>query len=54
MRETIDREVPLGKIGRPIDIASCVVWLLSDEAAYVTGAVFRVDGGVAAKLPLSV
>ncbi len=54
MRETIDREVPLGKIGRPIDIAGCVAWLLSDEAAYVTGAVFRVDGGVAAKLPLSV
>ena len=54
MRETIDREVPLGKIGQPIDIASCVTWLLSDEAAYVTGAVFRVDGGVAARLPLSV
>jgi NAD(P)-dependent dehydrogenase (short-subunit alcohol dehydrogenase family) len=54
MRETIDREVPLGKIGRPIDIAHCVAWLLSDEAAYVTGAVYLVDGGVAAKLPLSV
>jgi NAD(P)-dependent dehydrogenase (short-subunit alcohol dehydrogenase family) len=54
MRETIDREVPLGKIGRPIDIAHCVAWLLSDEAAYVTGAVYLVDGGVAARLPLSV
>jgi NAD(P)-dependent dehydrogenase (short-subunit alcohol dehydrogenase family) len=54
MRATIDREVPLGKIGRPIDIAHCVAWLLSDEAAYVTGAVYLVDGGVAARLPLSV
>jgi NAD(P)-dependent dehydrogenase (short-subunit alcohol dehydrogenase family) len=54
MRATIDKEVPLGKIGRPLDIAHCVAWLLSDEAAYVTGAVYLVDGGIAAKLPLSV
>jgi NAD(P)-dependent dehydrogenase (short-subunit alcohol dehydrogenase family) len=54
MRETIDREVPLGKIGRPVDIGHCVAWLLSDDAAYVTGATYLVDGGVAARLPLSV
>jgi NAD(P)-dependent dehydrogenase (short-subunit alcohol dehydrogenase family) len=54
MRRTIDQEVPLGKIGQPIDIASLVAWLLSDEAAYVTGAVYNVDGGVTAKMVLSV
>ncbi len=54
MRRTIDEEVPLGKIGRPIDIAYCAAWLLSDEAAYVTGATFLVDGGVGAKMVLSV
>jgi NAD(P)-dependent dehydrogenase (short-subunit alcohol dehydrogenase family) len=54
MRSTIDSEVPLGKIGRPIDVAHAVAWLLSDEAAYVTGAVYLVDGGVSARLPLSV
>jgi len=54
IRRTIDEEVPLGKIGRPVDIASIVVWLLSDEAAYVTGAVYNVDGGVTAKMVLSV
>ena len=54
MRKTIDREVPLGQIGRPVDIARCVAYLLSDEAAYVTGATFLVDGGVGAKMVLSV
>jgi NAD(P)-dependent dehydrogenase (short-subunit alcohol dehydrogenase family) len=53
MRLTIDREVPLGKIGQPIDIAHCVAWLLSEEANYVTGASFVVDGGVSAKMALS-
>ena len=54
MRKTIDSEVPLGKIGQPIDIAHCVAYLLSDEAAYVTGATFLIDGGVGAKMVLSV
>jgi NAD(P)-dependent dehydrogenase (short-subunit alcohol dehydrogenase family) len=54
IRKTIDREVPLGQIGRPIDVARCVAYLLSDEAAYVTGATFLVDGGVGAKMVLSV
>lgn len=38
--------VPMGRIGEPDEIASAVVWLLSDEASYVTGAVLRVSGGV--------
>ncbi|HET7465397.1 MAG TPA: SDR family NAD(P)-dependent oxidoreductase [Candidatus Dormibacteraeota bacterium] len=54
MRKTIDTEVPLGKIGQPIDIAHCVAYLLSDESAYVTGATFLIDGGVGAKMVLSV
>jgi NAD(P)-dependent dehydrogenase (short-subunit alcohol dehydrogenase family) len=37
--------VPLGRIGDPIDIAWPVLWLASDEAAYVTGATLVVDGG---------
>jgi len=54
MRELVDREIPIGKIGRPMDIAYCAVWLLSDEAGYVTGASFAVDGALAAKLAISV
>jgi NAD(P)-dependent dehydrogenase (short-subunit alcohol dehydrogenase family) len=38
--------VPMGRIGQPEDIADPVVWLLSDEARYVTGHTLPVDGGV--------
>jgi NAD(P)-dependent dehydrogenase (short-subunit alcohol dehydrogenase family) len=37
--------VPLGRIGEPLDVAWPVLWLASDEAAYVTGATIVVDGG---------
>ncbi len=37
--------VPLGRIGRPEDIANAVTFLLSDEASYITGVVLDVDGG---------
>ena len=37
--------IPLGRIGEPIDVAWPVLWLASDEAAYVTGATIVVDGG---------
>lgn len=38
--------VPMGRIGEPEEIANAVVWLLSEEASYVTGAVLRVSGGL--------
>jgi NAD(P)-dependent dehydrogenase (short-subunit alcohol dehydrogenase family) len=37
--------VPLGRIGEPIDVAWPVLWLASDEAAYITGGTIVVDGG---------
>jgi len=37
--------VPLGRLGQPADIAEVVVFLASDAAAFVTGAVWTVDGG---------
>ena len=39
---------PLGRIGTAIDQAASAVWLCSDEAAFVTGAVLTVDGGLTA------
>lgn len=39
---------PVGRVGRPGDVAATVLHLLSDQAAWVTGAVWDVDGGVMA------
>ncbi len=39
---------PIGRIGQPADVADVVCFLLSDQASWVTGAVWNVDGGVMA------
>jgi 3-oxoacyl-[acyl-carrier protein] reductase len=43
--EKLLQRVPLGRFGDPEDIANAFLWLASDEAGYVTGHVFAVDGG---------
>ena len=40
-------EIPVGRLGRPGEIAAVVAWLLGDEAGYVTGATLLADGGAA-------
>ena len=45
-RGEIMRMVALGRTGKPEDIAPAAVFLASDEAAYVTGHVLTVDGGL--------
>jgi NAD(P)-dependent dehydrogenase (short-subunit alcohol dehydrogenase family) len=37
--------IPMGRLGRPDEVANAVVWLASEEAAYVTGQALAVDGG---------
>jgi 3-oxoacyl-[acyl-carrier protein] reductase len=41
----MERSVPLGRLGTPRDVAHAVLFLASDEAAYITGATIIVDGG---------
>ena len=41
----MERSVPLGRLGTPRDVAHAVLFLASDEAAYITGTTIVIDGG---------
>jgi NAD(P)-dependent dehydrogenase (short-subunit alcohol dehydrogenase family) len=42
----LDPQVPLGRPGRPEEVAALVVWLCSEDATYVTGSSYVIDGGM--------
>jgi NAD(P)-dependent dehydrogenase (short-subunit alcohol dehydrogenase family) len=44
--ERLDPEVPLGRPGKPEEVAALVAWLCSEEASYVTGSSYVMDGGM--------
>ena len=46
--ERLVKWYPLGRVGEPDDIANAAMFLASDEAAWITGTVLRVDGGLLA------
>jgi NAD(P)-dependent dehydrogenase (short-subunit alcohol dehydrogenase family) len=52
-RAVIANSVPLGRIGRPDDVAGAALYLASRAGAYLTGAVIPVDGGVASITPMT-
>lgn len=45
-QEQVLTSIPLGKMGKPEDIANAVLFLASDKASYITGQVIHVDGGM--------
>jgi len=45
-KERITQGIPLGRIGKPEDVAAAVRFLCSEEAGYITGSVIDVNGGM--------
>jgi 3(or 17)beta-hydroxysteroid dehydrogenase len=45
MQERLGREIPLGTMGEPVDIANGCLFLASDESKYMTGSELIIDGG---------
>jgi glucose 1-dehydrogenase len=43
---TLQRIIPLGRMGQPEEVAKVAVFLASDDASYVTGSTYYVDGGM--------
>jgi len=46
VRDMFAREIPVGKLGQPEDVAEAVYWLCSDAASYITGQIIHVNGGL--------
>lgn len=46
-KDKIVTEIPMGRTGKPEDVAEAVAFLASEQAGYITGEVLRVDGGMA-------
>ena len=45
-KEKYAAQIPLGRIGKPEDIANAAAFLASDDACYITGQILGVDGGL--------
>ena len=48
-KKNLEKFIPLNRVGKPTDISNACVFLLSDEASYITGTEITVDGGLTAK-----
>ena len=48
-KKNLEKFIPLNKVGKPEDISNASLFLLSDQASYITGTELIVDGGLTAK-----
>ena len=48
-KKNLEKFIPLNRVGKPTDISNACVFLLSDEASYITGTEITVDGGLTSK-----
>jgi NAD(P)-dependent dehydrogenase (short-subunit alcohol dehydrogenase family) len=48
MQSTLDR-IPLGRVGKPLEVADALVFLASDESTFMTGSEVTIDGGYTAQ-----
>ena len=48
-KKNLEKSIPLTKVGKPTDIANASLFLLSDQANYITGTEMIVDGGLTSK-----
>ena len=46
VRADTESMIPMKKVGDPVDVANAAVWLISNEASYITGTTLYIDGGI--------
>jgi NAD(P)-dependent dehydrogenase (short-subunit alcohol dehydrogenase family) len=44
-KSAMEKNIPIGRLGKPIEVANLIVFLASDDSSFITGSVYRVDGG---------
>lgn len=49
MKDAMANQLPIGRLGKDVEIASLICYLLSDEASFITGAIISIDGGFTAQ-----